>query len=446
MKKYLSLLMIPVISLFMSMEVNAEELYLEYDEDFSLIQEKISSIGYDVFNSGVDSAINYYKENYFNDFPYYSISIDINYDRFNDDEIHISLYVYNDSSFTYHHDFFSESSEHIVYHLPYPKTGFYFSYDSTLNSFILDSSVPSGLSLYPIFNFLSLNNFIYPYNYYYSNFDYYYYGTSLGYFISAYDVSTEFLSIDDTLYIPLYDNPTTYSVYHSTEDFLIQPYYLYDENSTLEPDSDVYTTINLNDFSYIALSLKNYDVESFDTTFYVKGQLCPTKVYGYGLTETNNTDRCNPAYQDFTPVRIYTSDYDINNHFIYYFKAYDKSIDNVVKVNSSVFNIHYITEDEKDNPILDINGHKYSAIPFDSLSSSANKNETDNFVPGAVEKVTIESFFDKPLELLESVWGAIQSIFTIITEFILLLPPVMQGFLFTAFGISIVLGIIKILL
>lgn len=444
MKKILGLFIIPLISLFFVTEVKAEEKYMEFQEDFSLIQEQIFSIGQDVLDSGINSIINYYKENNYSvDNPYYYISVSLG----GDDCLYIFLSSFSKSNFDDHLSQFNQATSS-SYNIFTPIRQIIFKYDSSLNSFSFESSNDSssgGISLFRFFEFYG-SNFIYPYNYYYSNFDYYYYGTSLSEFQSTASLPLNYLSVDDKLYVPLYDNPTTYSVYNSTEDFLIEPYYLYDKESTLEPDSDIYTVVDLNNYSYIALSLKDYEVEAFDSTFYVKGQLCPTVVYNYGLEERTNTDRCNIPYDDFTPIRYRISDNDINNHFIYYFKAYDTSIENKVKVDSSIFNIHYITEEEKDNPILDINGHKYSSIPYDDLSSTANKNEEENFVPGEVERVPIESFFDKPLELLKSVWGAIQAIFMIITEFILLLPPVMQGFLFTAFGISIVLGIIKILL
>lgn len=75
-------------------------------------------------------------------------------------------------------------------------------------------------------------------------------------------------------------------------------------------------------------------------------------------------------------------------------------------------------------------------------------NNTYNPAPDFTDSMgmDINDFFEKPLEALRTVWGAISSIFNLITEFIVLLPPAMQGFLFLAFGITIILGIIKILL
>ena len=443
MKKILSLFIIPLISLFIVTEVKAEEKYLEYDEKFYEVQEQISLLEPGVLDSGINSAIDYYKENYSNYFPYYSVTIffDSSSDCIYD--LYINIKLYNESSFLYKHDFFSESSGYFVYHSPSPKSAFIFGYDSSSNSFILDSSGLGAMALFPFYDFVS--NTINPYVYYYSNFDYYYYGSSLEHFISAYD-PYDYLTLNDTLYVPLYDNPTTYSIHKSTEDFLIEPYYLYDENSTLEPDGEVYTTIDLNNYSYVALSLKNYDVDAFDSTFYVKGQLCPTVVYNYGLEERPNTDRCNIAYNDFNPIRYRISDNDIKNHFIYYFKAYDTSIENKIKVDSSVFNIHYITKEEENNPILDINGYKYSSIPFDNLSSTANKNEAENFVPGASKEFSFADIFTAPVDFLKDIWVSISSVFDLIFDFISLLPIELQSLLYTAFALAIALGIIKILL
>lgn len=443
MKKILSLFIIPLLSLFFVTEVKAEEKYLQFSEDFSLIQESISNIGYDVFNLGINDVITYYKENYYNENPYYYISIILD----DSEKPYISLHCFPKSHIDDIFSYFKQSGSS-RYELVNPSVQIYFSYNTSLNYFSFDTSsdILGFYSSFPFFTFNSSINIFNPYLYYYSNFDYYYYGTSLSEFQESSSYPLSYLSVDDILYVPLYDNSTTYSVYRSTEDFLIKPYYLYDENSTLEPDSDIYTTIDLNNYAYVALSLKNYDVEEFDSTFYVKGQLCPTIVYNYGLDERINSDRCNIPFDNFTPIRYRISSNDINNHFIYYFKAYDTSIENKVKVDSSIFNIHYITEEEKNNPILDINGYKYSAIPFDKLSSTANKNESENFVPGSSEETSFSDIFIAPLEFLKTIWNSIISVFGLITDFISLLPIELQSLLYAGFALALTLGIIKILL
>ena len=75
-------------------------------------------------------------------------------------------------------------------------------------------------------------------------------------------------------------------------------------------------------------------------------------------------------------------------------------------------------------------------------------NNTYNPAPDFTDSMGMDiiNLFNKPIEALKSVWNAITSIFNLITEFILLLPPTMQGFLYFSFGITLILGIIKILL
>lgn len=126
-----------------------------------------------------------------------------------------------------------------------------------------------------------------------------------------------------------------------------------------------YTEVNLNSYSYIALSLKNYNLEAFDTTFMVKGQLCLTPVYNYGMKQKTEyysgyqVDRCSPVYDTFTPNRISILTQDIENNSIYYLKAYDTTIDNIVKVDTNVFDITYITSENANNPNVIIGGRSY---------------------------------------------------------------------------------------
>ena len=224
-------------------------------------------------------------------------------------------------------------------------------------------------------------------------------------------------------------------------------------------DKDIYNQsanlveVNLNDYPYIALSLKDYSkTNSFDVSNYVKGQYCLTPVYDYGLKERKEVlsgtqvERCSPYYTDYTSVRTTILDSDLKNHAIYYLKAYDTSKENKVKIDTSVFNIHYITEEDKDNPILNINGTKYSAIPFDSLTDTANKSEDEGYVSGAVKEFNFSDIFSAPLDFMKGIWSSITQVFHIITEFISLLPEPLQYFFYISFMLAIILGLIKIIL
>lgn len=231
-----------------------------------------------------------------------------------------------------------------------------------------------------------------------------------------------------------------------------------------------YVEVNLNDYEYIALSLKDYSKKvennySEYSNLYVKGQLCATPVYNYGQTERNKimsgsqVQSCSEYYDEYTLSRFYILKQDIENHAIYYFKAYDTSKDNLLKIDTSYFNISYITADNKDNPEVLIDGKVYPTLPFDRLTDTSNKSTDEGYISGVSCAVgdfncyneynpsnIFKDIFDKPLEALKSVWSAIINVFEVIKWFILLLPPTLQSFLYLSFMIAIVLGIIKIIL
>lgn len=197
---------------------------------------------------------------------------------------------------------------------------------------------------------------------------------------------------------------------------------------------------------------------------YIKGQLCPTTVYNYGTEEKKDyisgwqNQDCGTYYDSYTRHLNYIRSEDITNHAVYYLTGYDSTKENLVKVNPSVYNITYITEENKDNPQVNIGGKVYSILPYNKLTDTAilteqngvnntwtcAKYDTDCFMDSS--GVDIDNLFSNPIETLKTVWGAITSIFSLIAEFILLLPPTMQAFLYLAFGVGTALGIIKILL
>ena len=249
----------------------------------------------------------------------------------------------------------------------------------------------------------------------------------------------------------------------SSNDYIPNVLDLY--NGTYEKNIfEHYTEINLNNYSYVALSLKDYtlrndNINQFFTNIYTKGQLCLTPVYDYGMKEKTEyysgyqVDRCSVVYDDFTPVRTYVLKQDLENNAIYYLKAYDTNIENKVKVDNSIFDITYITSENANNPSVSVNGRNYPTIAYDDLSSSSTQSEEEGYVSGQSPNVLdqfddnfINNFFSNPLNILKSVWGAITSMLTLVATFIGLLPPTLQGFLYMSFALAIILGIIKILL
>ena len=225
-----------------------------------------------------------------------------------------------------------------------------------------------------------------------------------------------------------------------------------------------YTEINLNNYAYVALSLKDYslrndNINQFSTNIYTKGQLCLTPVYDYGMKEKTEyysgyqVDRCSVVYDDFTPVRTYILKQDLENNAIYYLKAYYSNIENKVKVDNTIFDITYISQENANNPSVSVNGRNYPTIAYDDLSSSSTESEEEGYVSGESTNVLdhfddnfISNFFSSPLNVLKSVWGAITSMLSLVATFIALLPSILQGFLYMSFALAIILGIIKILL
>ena len=231
-----------------------------------------------------------------------------------------------------------------------------------------------------------------------------------------------------------------------------------------------YVEINLNNYSYVSLSLKDYTKEisnnySEYSNIYVKGQLCATPVYNFGQTERKDiltgskVQNCSLYYNDYTSTRFYILPSDIKNHSIYYIKAYDTTKDNYIKVDTSYFDVSYITEDNKDNPQVSINGKVYPTIPYDKLTDTSTKSSEEGYVPGVSCAVgdfncyseyntgnVFSDIFDKPLEALKGVWTSIIKVFDIIRWFILLLPQTLQSFLYLSFMITIIIGIVKIIL
>ena len=459
MKKGFLIFLMGIVSFLGINTVSAEEIYFEYDTEFNEIKSNIDTIGTDKLNEIINNLIDYYELNYSNSYPYYHISL-VN----SDDQLDIYLNGLNSLNFNYGHLFKQSFSSY--YNLPNFILDFFqlrYSYNFSTQT-LSELFIAVDGTIFKLFEIDEDSKYYNPYSYYYSNFDFYYYGNL---FTNDTD-DLRYLNPDDTLYIPRYDEPTTFSVHKANSKFLIEPYYLYDNNESLREEK--YTTIDLNQYPYVALSLKDYDNipennHSTYTNIFVKGQLCITPVYNYGMTERKDVltgtqvQRCSLYYNDFTTTRMYLLKTDVENHAIYYLKAYDTTKDNIIKVDTSVFDISYITEDTKDNPYVNISGKQYPTIAYDKLTDTATKSEDEDYISGVSCPVgdfncyneynsenIFDSIFDSPLKILKNIWSSITSVFDIITEFIMLLPEAMQSFLFLSFMIAIILGLIKIIL
>lgn len=415
---YLPILLLTLI--FGITEVKADENYNVYNfySDYEFLSTIDSSI--------IDNLISYYNNNFASTYKYYFIVYDPTINQ-------ISLRAVNNNQVYYTNQFG-----------------------------LLNANAGSGESYY--YNFTDGS-----YNYY-------------GYIASVwegilYSTSTDFIFNDssscnssgclDFLTLPSYEN-SDLGVLHpliNIEDGDEIPTYTTLINGDYIKIPTSYVEIDLNKYPYVILSLKDYTArDTFTSTMYVKGQLCPTTLYNYGMEEKKDyisgyqTQPCSYYYNNFVPFTTYIKSEDIKNHAVYYLTSYDKSKPNLVKVDTSVYDITYITSENKDDPYVSIGGKNYPTLSYDSLTDSSTLTE-QNGISGEwtcakydtdcltnSSGMNVNDLFDKPLEFLKGLWSSITSIFEVITEFISLLPPTMQSFLYLSFMVAIVLGLLKLIL
>lgn len=301
---------------------------------------------------------------------------------------------------------------------------------------VINSSSPDGSCTY----YSSIENNNYLMNLYSSSYEYY------GY----YDSNIDIFSNSPVEFTGFYDD--NIEVLQAEKFPKLKDLLNYDSWSDYETENNPnYTTINLNDYAYIALFLKDYsNTKAFSSTTYVKGQSCVTPVYNFStsLKPNKSENICTPVYEDYTKSDIFILESDIKNNAVYYVSAYNKDIENFIKIDNTVFDIFYVSEEDAKNPTFNYNGKEYNGIALDDIDYSANNNTENGVVPG--ESQNFGDFADdvisKPIDFFKSIASAITSFFGLITSFLSFLPVELQSFLYFAFVIAIVLGILKILL
>ena len=253
--------------------------------------------------------------------------------------------------------------------------------------------------------------------------------------------------LEDTIYNVKKENDILFTLSNKTD---VVPTY---KDKFVDKTDLNYVEVDLNSYPYIILSLKDYSkTEEFSTINYVKGQYCLTSVYNYGSTEKKDiiegskNKRCSLYYDNYTPIRTYILNSDLKNNAIYYLKAYDTTKENKVKIDTSVFNIHYVSEEEKNNPIITINGKKHTPKSYDELTDTATKSEDENYADGASEEFSITDIFSAPLEFFKKIINAISEFNGLIKELFSFLPDEFLAFLLAAFALLVVVAIVKILL
>ena len=412
MKKYFLVLLIGFLTLMPG--VKAETLTCDYTDIYSNI---ISTYGKDVIVNEVNNLYNLYKSDYQNDYPYFSIHFHLL-----SGDLYSQLLVMNNfkvswSNKLFYMDFLSSNSSH------------YYFYKYNVNS----------------------NSFIYSYDgdpYSSNGYRYLQYNDSFECTISPPFYSNTYVTFimpSEFTEVRLQESPdsTTYRALNdSTTDYVFGDYSKFIDGVDF-PDNNL-TTVNLDDYEYVILNLKDYSKkEAFSTNLKVKGMVGITPVYEFGTAEkTEITDRCNLSYSDYTDYRFYVLKSDLQNNSVYYVKACESG--SSFKFDNSVFDITYVTSENKDSPIITVNGQEYNTIPFDKLSNSANKNEENNFVPGESGS-SLTNVIDNITDYISSFWKSLTSFMSLVTKFFNTLPIEIRAVCITTFTIACVLGLLKII-
>lgn len=216
-------------------------------------------------------------------------------------------------------------------------------------------------------------------------------------------------------------------------------------------NTDNLVTVNLNSYAYVILSLKDRTkTDAFSSKLKVKGSIGITPVYDYGTLEkpSSITDRCNASYDNFTSYYLYVSSDDLTNNSVYYIKACETN--SSFKYDSTVFDISFFTS-ESASTTFTIDGKEYSTIPFNQLSSTANLNEENNYIPGASENaitgnsVGLTAILKNVKSKLSEIWSIFTYFMTFVNQIFSVLPEEIRTVLVASFTIGCVLGLIKIL-
>lgn len=216
-----------------------------------------------------------------------------------------------------------------------------------------------------------------------------------------------------------------------------------------------YTEINLDNYEYVLLSLKNYNqTQAFQTNLQVKGQIGITPIYNFGQTSKDSItgvqvqDRCNISYDNYTSYPFYIIQSDLQNNAIYAVKECSQA--SSFKFDNTIFDITYITTENKDNPTVTIGGKTYDVIPYEDLPSTATKNEEDNYIPGesgsASDTGGLDSAIAGAQKKMSEIWNSITYFTDFISQIFSSLPDEIHTILISAFIIMVMLGIIKIFL
>ena len=210
------------------------------------------------------------------------------------------------------------------------------------------------------------------------------------------------------------------------------------------------TTVNLDKYEYVILNLKDYNQKNaFNTNLKVKGSIGITPIYNFGQTAKDDImgskvqDRCNVKYNDYTDYRLSILKQDLQNNSFYVVKGCE--VGSSFKFDNTIFDITYVDENNKSDPIVSIGGKDYHVIPFEKLPSSANKNEEENYVPGESERFALLDKLDFLINNLNRVWDAFTSFMGFVGKMFSTLPDEFKAIAISSFTIGCILMIFKII-
>lgn len=129
-----------------------------------------------------------------------------------------------------------------------------------------------------------------------------------------------------------------------------------------------------------------------------------------------------------------------------------------LKYDSSLFDIAFISKENRNNPEITVNGKTYYPIAPDNLTSSAKKNDEANITSGSSCTVgdlncqsntshssSLSDIANNVTDTLSSVWSSITTFMSLFTRFFNTLPVEIRVISITTFTTACILGIIKIL-
>lgn len=433
MKKYFLVLLVSILILMPGVKASEYEPNIQGNK--YVVHSTNPTAGYDVFenynsklaffnlefNNSIflnlyNDIMNYYEENFKDTYKYYTI--DYNYYS---DSYGLRMFLYSSApSLRVESNYFKI--------LPRESVEIYNSYQLSTSTYILANSTNSSS------------------------------GSDIDHYVS-YGNGSEVYSFDDYILTANFDLKF-YSANNDIDTFVLKDFrdygtltlkvgdvfpQFYDYDNVFgKLNSSTITEVNLDDYEYVILNLKDYTKkDSFSTNFKVKGMVGITPVYEFGTAEkTEITDRCNLSYSDYTDYRFYVLKSDLQNNSVYYVKSCESG--SSFKFDNSVFDITYVTSDNKNNPVITVNGQEYNIIPFDKLSNSANKNEEENYVPGEAGS-SLTDVIDNITDYISSFWKSLTSFMSLVTKFFNTLPIEIRAVCITTFTVACVLGLLKII-